>query len=149
MADNDKPKADRIIQHVGRDYVEHVEGDYYSGASGQAQQQINAQQLADSLTSNSSKEDVQKLLQLIREEIAKSQLPEDVKEETLAEIQTAEVQAKKEEPDKEKLATKLKNATEALEGSSKTFEAAVKIGNMIGKAILWCGAQWIAWKYGG
>ena len=138
----------RIIKNVGRDYVEKVEGDYYSGASGQAQQQINAQKYADSITPESSKEDVAKLLTMVKEALAKSQLPEEVKEEVAAEITTAEIQVKKEEPKKEKIADKLKNATAALEESSKTFEAAVKIGNMIGKAILWCGAQWAMWKYG-
>ena len=142
-------ESKRII-HAGRDYFEKIgdQATVITGGSGQAQQQVNAQQLADELTPSSPKADVQKLLQLIREEIQKAQLPEDVKEEAVAELNTAEVQAKKDEPDKPKLAKKLQNATEALKESSKTFEAAVKIGNMIGKAILWCGAQWVMWKYG-
>lgn len=140
----------RVI-HTGRDYFEHVEGNVTTGASthgDQAQQLVNAQQFAETITPQSSKEDIQTLLAMVLEELKRTDLPEDVKEEVTAEITTAEIQVKKEEPKKEKIAAKLKNATEALEESSKTFEAAVKIGNMIGKTILWCGAQWVAWKYG-
>ena len=46
---------------------------------------------------------------------------------------------------KEKMAGKLKNATEALKESAKTVKEAVMIGNLLGKAIDWCGEQWIEW----
>ena len=142
---------DKRVIHTGRDYFEHIEGDVHTGASihgDHAHQLVNAQQYADTITPESSQEDVAKLLALVQEALAQSQLPEEVKEEVAAEITTAEIQVKKGEPKKEKIAAKLKDATEALKESSTTIETAVNIGNMIGKAILWCGAQWIAWRYG-
>ena len=86
--------------------------------------------------------------QVAKEALAQSSLPDEVKQEAANEIEGAQLQVKKEEPDKPQMAGKLKSATEALEESSKTFESAVKIGNMLGKAILWCGVQWAAWRYG-
>ncbi len=140
----------RVI-HTGRDYFEKVEGNVTTGASihgDHAQQLVNAQQYAEAITPQSSKEDVAKLLAMVKEALAQSSLPENVKQEATNEIEGAQLQIKKEEPDKPKMAGKLKSATEALEESSKTFESAVNIGNMLGKAILWCGVQWAAWRYG-
>ena len=75
--------------HAGRDYFEHVTGTVTTGPSihgDHARQQINAQQYADTITPESSKEEVQKLLQLIREEIANTRLPDDIKEEVVAPV---------------------------------------------------------------
>lgn len=141
-------KENRTIT-TGRDYFERVEGNVTTGASDQAQQQINVQELADSITPQSSKEDVARLLAMIKDALAQSPLPEDVKQEAASDIQVAQTQVAKKAPDKPKIAGRLKSATDALEESSKTFESAVKIGNMLGKAILWCGVQWAAWRYGG
>ncbi|GAK59523.1 hypothetical protein U27_06508 [Candidatus Vecturithrix granuli] len=143
-------KENRTIT-VGRDYFKRVEGNVTTGASihgDHAQQLVNAQQYAETITPQSSKADVAQLLAMVKEALAQSSLPEDVKKEAANEIEGAQLQVAKKEPDKPKMAGKLKAATEALEESSKTFESAVKIGNMLGKAILWGGVQWAAWRYG-
>ena len=71
--------------------------------------------------------------------------PETNEEEALAEVQAAQVQVKKPEPDKPKIANRLKGAVAALKGMAEVGTQAVAIGNMIGKAILWCGEQWTPW----
>ena len=143
-------KGNRTIT-TGRDYFGRVNGNVTTGASfhgDHAQQLVNAQQYAETITPQSSKDDVAKLLAMIKDALAQSPLPEDVKKEAANAIEGAELQVAKKEPDKPKIADRLKNAAEALAESSKTFESAVKIGNMLGKAILWCGVQWAAWRYG-
>lgn len=138
--------AKRII-HTGRDYFEKIDGHakVITGASGQAQQQVNARQFAERLTPESPKEDVAQLLAMIREELKHLGAPEDVKEEALVEVRAAEEQVKKPEPDKPKIAERLKGAVAALKGMAEIGTQAVAIGNMIGKAILWCGEQWTPW----
>lgn len=137
----------RVI-HTGRDYFEHVEGNVTTGASihgNQAQQQVNAQQFAAGITPQSSKEDVAKLLTMIREELAHLKLPEEKKEEVAAEVQAAVVQVKKDKPEKPKIADRLKGAVAALKEAGTLSVEAVAIGNALGKAILWCGEHWTPW----
>ncbi len=133
---------------AGRDYIEHVEGDFYSGASDNAQQTIHVQNFAEGITPDSPKEDVVKLLGMVKQELATLELPDEVKEETAHEIEGAELQMNKAEPNKEKTAKKLQSATEVLKEAGTLGAKAVEVGNMLGKAILWCGVQWTLWKYG-
>ena len=145
MADNNK--SNRTIT-AGRDYIEHIAGDAHTGASihgDHAQQQVNAQQFADTITPQSSKEDVAKLLTMVLEELKRTDVPDDVKEEVENEVQGAELQVKKDQPDKKKLVDKLKNAVAALKGMAQVGTEAVALGNLIGKAIEWGGDQWITW----
>ena len=66
-------------------------------------------------------------------------------EEIDAEIKTAEIQVKKPSPDKPKIAERLGNAATVLQEAMKTSVEAVAVGNAIGQAIQWCGAQWTQW----
>ena len=141
MAGQDKSKGNRTI-HVGHNYIEHVERDYISQDT---IQQVNAPQFAAGITPQSSKEDVAKLLTMIREELATLNLPADRQEEVAAEVQAAVVQAKKETPDKPKIADRLKGAAAALKEAGTLGTEAVALGNAIGKVILWCGEQWTTW----
>ncbi len=134
-------------KHVGRDNIEisgsaHVE-QFTTGASFQGD---HAQQLLQSTTSQSSKEDILKLLSFVQQELPKLRLPEDVKEEVAHEVKGAELQLKKNEPNKEKAGQILQHATETLEKVPKLTKAAVTVGNLLGQAILWCGEQWMKWR---
>jgi hypothetical protein len=111
----------------------------------QAQQQINAQQFAEGISKESPKEDVAKLLKMVQQELATLDLPEEKKEEVAIELKAAEVQVKKDAPDKAKVADRLKSATDVLKEVVTLVPQAVAVGNMIGKAILWCGDQWVQW----
>jgi len=98
-----------------------------------------------STTPESSKEEIVKLLSFVQQELPKLSLPKEIKEEMANEVKGAEIQVKKDQPDKKRIADKLKNATEALKESAQTVKEAVMIGNLLGKAIDWCGEQWIEW----
>ena len=63
MAKKPKPKGDRIIQHVGHNYIEKVEGNYYSGDSFQG---VPPHDMAQRAT----KEDLQTHYQLLSEKIS-------------------------------------------------------------------------------
>lgn len=137
-------------KHIGRDNIE-ISGNAQvtqltTGASFQGD---HAQQLLQSTTPQSSKEDILKLLSFVQQELPKLPLPDDVKEEVTNEVKGAEIQAKKEEPDKKKIGEKLQSATEALEKVPKLTKAAITVGNLLGQAIVWCGMKWVEWKYGG
>ncbi len=97
------------------------------------------------LPSNSPVEELRHLLTQVQQELTALPLPDDVKAEVLNEVDGAAIQAKKTEPDKKKLADKLKNATAALEESAKTIKGAVSLGNLLGQAIIWCGEHWTLW----
>ena len=140
--------ADSREIHLNQgDYIEEVKGNVNKTVSygDGAQQQINAQSFAEGITPQSSKEDVAKLLALVRAELAQSALPEALQEDVAHEIEGAEKKLQRDAPDKPAIAKKLKEATGALEESAKTVKAAAAIGNLLGKAILWCGLQWMKW----
>jgi Ser-tRNA(Ala) deacylase AlaX len=148
MADQEKRPTEKREIHVGRDYFEKVSGTVTTGASihgDHAQQQVNAQQYAAGITPQSSKEEVARLLALIQQELAQLNLPDEKKEEVATEIKAAELQVKKEKPDKPKIADRLKSAAAALKEVGMLGMEAVALGNTIGKAILWCGEQWTQW----
>lgn len=135
----------RVI-NVQRDYFENVQGDVKTGASihgDNAQQQINAQEFAAALTPQSSPQDVAKLLQMLQQDVQRLNVPEAAKEEALTELKSAENQVKKEQPDKPKIADRLKGAWTALKEAGNVGVESVALGNAIGKAILWCGEHWV------
>ena len=140
----------RVIHSVGRDYLEKISDHavVMTGASGQAQQNMNAQQLADRLTPESPKEEVAQLLTLVKQEVAQLDVPDKDKKKITNELEGAELEVTEDQPDKKTIADKLQAATRTLKEVGPLTAQAVKVGNMIGKAILWCGAQWVMWKYG-
>ena len=117
-------------------------GIFYSGNSVQSEQQTSTRFFADCITSESRKEDVAMLLAMIRDELKTLDIPEGPKEEVAAELEAAATQVKKAEPDKPKIAKRLKDATAALKEVGGMGVQAVALGKMIGKAILWCGENW-------
>lgn len=108
--------------------------------------QDDARKFMQAPTPQSSPAEIVELLSFIQKELSKSHsLSEELKEEVINEVKGAEIQVNKIPPDKEKAANKLRDATEALKESAKTFKEAATIGNILGKAIIWCGAQWTDW----
>lgn len=135
-------------KHIGRDNIKitgNAQIDHLVTGTGDTFQGDYAQKLIQSTTPQSSQEDIVKLLSFVQQELPKLPLPEEVKEEVTNEVKGAEIQVKKDQPDKEKMAGKLKNATNILKESAKTIKEAVTIGNLLGKAISWCGEQWMEW----
>ncbi len=129
-----------------------VKGDFFGAASGNAQVTTgsridgdHAQQWLNAINPQSSREDIRQLLTMIQQELDQVDLPEETKEEVVVEVKSAEVQLKKEPLNKEKMADRLKNAAAALKETGNVTKEAVTIGNLIGKAITWCGVQWIKW----
>ena len=80
------------------------------------------------------------LLKLLAEIKARlPELPTDARAELRNEIEGVELQAKKEKPDREKIAAKLENARDVLKAIPCTVAAALPVGELIGKALIWCG----------
>ena len=79
--------------------------------------------------------DLTALLAELQKMIAAAPLPDDAKEEMAHEVKTAEIQAKKAQPDKKKMADALDNANAILTKISETVPQAVAIGQLLGKAI--------------
>ncbi len=75
------------------------------------------------------------LLAELQKKIAQLPLPEDQKEEIAHEVKTAEIQAKKPQPDKPKMAAALDNAKTVLQKIGETVPEAVAIGHLLGQAI--------------
>ncbi|GAK49205.1 hypothetical protein U14_00423 [Candidatus Moduliflexus flocculans] len=87
-------------------------------------------------------QDLTALLVELQKMIAQAPLPEDAKEEMAHEVKTAEIQSKKEKPDKKKAADALDNAKAILTKIGETVPQAVALGQMLGKAIDYVG-QWL------
>jgi hypothetical protein len=135
-------------KHVGRDYIELSEKAHVASlttGSGDSFQGDYALKLLQSTTPQSPQMDILKLLSFVQHEIPKLPIPKSLKEELINEVKGAEIQAKKNPPDKEKISGKLKNATEILKETVQTVKEAATLGNLLGKAILWCGDQWVKW----
>ena len=80
-------------------------------------------------------QDLAALLAELQKMIASSPLPDDAKEELAADLNTAQIQAKKPQPEKMKLTTALDNAKSVLTKIGETAPQAVAIGQLLGKAI--------------
>lgn len=117
---------------------------YFEKVSGHAQVTTGdtfhdqAQKIINMTTSDISKEEIVKLLVQVQHELHQADdIPEETKEEALAEIKTAEVQVKKDKPDKPKLVDRLKNAKNVLSEIGGTSEKAVMVGHLLVKVIEW------------
>lgn len=100
----------------------------------------NAQLIANFSTSSSA-DDFMKLLASIRKEIDVMGIPADVKDEAALHVDHAIIQAKKESPDKSKLAEYLKKAADIVKDSSTLAIGVSQFWTLIRKAIEWasCG----------
>jgi hypothetical protein len=65
-------------------------------------------------------------------------LPEKQRAGVQHEVEGAEFQLQKDKPDKEKIVASLKAAQKVLEEMPGTVAAAVPVGELIGKALIWC-----------
>ena len=108
------------------------------GAMNIAKDHGTATQTNYTVTSSGSSDELLQLLDKIRQELTALPVDEELKGDVLYELEGAERQAKKAEPDKEKIVDKLKAATNVLEEGAKSITGAVAIGNMLGQAITWC-----------
>ena len=83
-----------------------------------------------------AKQEANKILSQAKVEI------ENQKKQAITEVKSAEIEAKKPEPDKKKLVERLKNAQNVLKETGGTVTKAVMIGKMLAKAIEW-GSQFL------
>ncbi len=132
----------RTVNVTKGNYFETIEGEVNFGPSIYGD---HAQQLSGAVTPQASKKDFLELLAKIQQKLEQSDLPPTVKEEAEHEIKGAEIQVKKDPPNKEKVVEKLKNAEGALKGMASLGKETVVLGNLIGKAIEWVVEKWIEW----
>ena len=90
-------------------------------------------------------EDLLALLKNVQQALPNLPVPEEVKEDIQHEVNGALRQAKRDSPDRKKIADCLREATAVLQESSKTVKAAVAVGNTLGQGLIWCGEQWTNW----
>ena len=124
--------------NVGRDYIRDSQ-QFTTGASIHGD---HAQQLANMLTPQSTPQDLAVFLAKLREMVKQSEIKVEDKDEIENDLRTAEIQAKKENPDKKKAADALDNANTILTKIIATVPQAVTLGQMLGKAIEYVG-QWL------
>ena len=110
--------------------IQNMQGNVIQGA-----ENFKIEQRFDTLTPQSTPQEFAALLTELQRKIAQLPLPEDQKEEIAHEVKTAEIQAKKPQPDKPKMAAALDNAKTVLQKIGETVPEAVAIGKLVGKAI--------------
>ena len=119
-------------------------GDSFNSGGGNmniAQDQASAVQTIQTDYTINEKVSIDEMLTLlgkVQQELSGLPLSESVKEELQNEVKGAQLQAKKNPPDKEKIADKLKTATSVLGEIPKTVTAAVAVGNLLRQGIEWC-----------
>lgn len=121
---------------AGHDYFEHV-SEHATVKTGDSFHD-HAQHIITTQPSDLSKEEIVTLLALLQQELQQADdIPEEPKEEALAELKATEIQVKKDKPDKPKLVERLTNAKNVL---TEMGEKAIIVGNLLVKAI-----EWIEW----
>jgi len=82
-------------------------------------------------------EDLLKIIAALKTELP--DLPNEVRAEVEHEVAGAELQARKPEPDREKIAATLTRAQNVLKAVPGTVAAALPVGKLLGDALIWCG----------
>ena len=83
---------------------------------------------------------VEELLKLLAEiKALLPELPEEARAEVQNELEGAALQAKKAKPDTAMITAKLTSAQKILKAIPSTVAAALPVGELIGKALIWCG----------
>ena len=83
---------------------------------------------------------VDELLKLLAEIKARlPELPDKAQAKLRNAVEGAELEAQEEKPDREEIAAKLTSAQKVLTAISGTVTAALPVGELIGKALIWCG----------
>lgn len=85
---------------------------------------------------NLTRNQVVELFAELEEQIQQSELPEDLKNNTIKRLGACTAEAQEQEPDKQLAASNLKRVTETLTEASKTSEAAQKLWNNIAPTVL-------------
>ena len=82
-------------------------------------------------------EDLLKLLTEIKARLP--ELPPKAQAKLRNAVEGAELEAQEEKPDREEIAAKLTSAQKVLAAIPATVAAALPVGELIGKALIWCG----------
>ena len=85
---------------------------------------------------NLTKNQVVELFAELEEQIQQSELPEDLKNNTIKRLGACSAEVNEQEPDKQLAASNLKRVTETLTEASKTSEAAKKLWSNIAPTVL-------------
>ncbi len=105
-----------------------VQGDY---AIGEQVNNYNAPQ------GGVSTDELLKLLAEIKAQL--SELPPKEQAKLRNAVEGAELEAQEEKPDREEIAAKLTSAQKVLAAIPATVAAALPVGELLGKALIWCG----------
>ena len=92
---------------------------------------------------NLTKNQVIELFAELEKQIQQSELPEDLKNNTIKRLGACTAEVNEPEPDKQLAASNLKRVTETLTEASKTSEAAKKLWNNIAPTVLKIGG-WLS-----
>ena len=90
-------------------------------------------------------EELLKLLQAVKQELATLPVPQEVREDVEHEVNGALQQAQRDPPDRKKIVQSLREEKAVLQERSKTVKVEVGVGNMLGQGLIWCGEQWTNW----
>ena len=83
---------------------------------------------------------VDELLTLLAEIKARlPELPDKAQAKLRNAVEGAELEAQEDKPDREEIAAKLTSAQKVLTAISGTVTAALPVGELLGKALIWCG----------
>ena len=83
---------------------------------------------------------VEELLKLLAEIKARlPELPDKAQAKLRNAVEGAELEAQEDKPDREEIAAKLTSAQKVLTAISGTVAAALPVGELLGKALIWCG----------
>lgn len=124
------------IGSIGGDFnkdVENVSHTYFGPQVQQSSQAMDVQNF---------REEFMTRLSAIQAEVARIRLPEEDKKEIEHELKGAEMQAKKEPPNKDKMVDTLSNAQKVVKGIASLGSEAVTLANLIAQAIHWVTETW-------
>lgn len=79
------------------------------------------------------------LLGQVQQELSRLPLSETDKEQVKDAVKTAQKEARKKEPDREEIAASLTRAQKVLAAIPGTVAAALPVGELLGRALIWCG----------
>jgi len=82
-------------------------------------------------------EDLLKLLEAIKARLP--ELPEKEQVKLRNAVEGAELEAQEDKPDREEIAASLTRAQKVLAAIPGTVAAALPVGELLGKALIWCG----------
>lgn len=116
-------------------------GNYIHSGDGDMNIAIGEHSVAKQTNYNNAPQGVpaEELLKLLTEIKARlPELPEEIRDEVQHEVDGAQLYAKKDKPDQKKIAAKLMSAQDILKAIPATVAAALPVGELLGKALIWC-----------